>query len=85
MTAAEESRLRITLLQTLRAAGALGLPEGELVNAARLAGFDVTLPELMPVLRNLVQDGLVSRLDTITGRRARLTDLGADKLREAGL
>lgn len=85
MTPAETTRLRITVLQTLRATGGIGLPETDLATAARIAGFDVVPPDIAAVLRALETEALVSRFDTLAGRRARITDLGGDRLREAGL
>ncbi len=86
MTDDQKTALRLVLLQTLRAAGELGLPDMQLLTAARVGGHaDLTRPELLATLRDLADDRAVAPFSQISGRRWRITALGESQLAEAGL
>lgn len=83
----DQELLRSRLLQALQAVGDAGRGVQLLLNDSRMAGFDaLTLPELERELRNLAdQRWVIAFSPPIGGQRYRLTEIGASKLREAGL
>ena len=85
MSPTERSNLHIAILQTLRAIGATGQNESGLANAARLAGFDLTLAELGVELRAVADENLIAAFTPLGGKRWRITALGESQLAEAGL
>jgi len=78
--------LAIALLQSCRSAAPYGVPVATLVTHVRAAGHrEATVPEVETQLRALGDSGCVSRLAGLLGPSWRLTALGADALKEAGL
>jgi hypothetical protein len=85
MNPAEKIRLHVAVSQVLRSQGDAGLNEDGLLLAARLAGFDVTLPALQVELRALGDQNVIAAFTPLSGKRYRLTAIGESKLAEAGL
>lgn len=86
MTSADRSLLHASILQSLREIGNHGRPTQLLLVDARMAGFELSLPELERELRQLADENLIASFTPALGApRYRITGLGESKLVEAGL
>jgi hypothetical protein len=86
MNPKEQAQLHIDLLIVMRASLVPGLPEERLLNEARMAGHELTLPALRVELRALCDKGWASEMaQIIGGPRFRITALGRSALEEMGL
>lgn len=86
MNNTDKNLLHARILQVLRELGDKGRGEQLLVDDARMAGFELSLPELRSELWALADKAwIVSFSPPLGGTRYRITELGSSKLREQGL
>jgi hypothetical protein len=61
------------------------MTEPQIHNAARIAGFDLSLPQLQVEMPSVVNRNHAAQFKPLGGKRYRITELGESKLAEAGL